>query len=566
MSAVADLPPGLILIVGALLVPLLGGVLRRAWMLALPLAGFAQLLVLGDGTPLQFDLFGLMLQPVRVDALALAFGYIFHIAAFLGIVYGLHEDDPTVATAGLIYAGSAVGAAFAGDLVTLFVYWELTALSSVFLILARRTDPALAAAIRYLMVQIGSGLLLMAGIAAHALGTGSIAFGAIGLDSPGGGLILLAIGVKCAFPLLHNWLTDAYPEAPATGAVWLSAFTTKLAVYALARGYPGTELLIWIGVAMAVFPLLFCAIENDLRRVLAYSLVNQLGFLVIGVGVGTELALNGTVAHAYAHILYKSLLFMAMGAVLLRTGTCRATELGGLARSMPWTATFCVIGAAASAAVPLFSSFVTKSLIISGTAEAGYQGAWLVLVAASAGVLLYPALKVPYFAFFARDRGLRVAEAPAGMLAGMGLAAALCVGIGIMPGPLFDILPYPVDYHAYTVDHVLTQVQLLVFAALAFFLLRWRGLYPAEVRGVNLDADWLYRQFGSGLARGAADSIAIASRTARDAVLVVYGAVLVLLVRHAGPSGIMARTWSTGDMALWAVVMLALSLLLFYGQ
>ena len=287
--------PGLILMLGALAVPLLRGHVRSLYMLWLPIAGLLYTISLEPGVSGQIEFLGYTLELVRVDSLSKIFGYIFFGAAALGVLFGLKEQDTVPQAAALIYAGGAISAVFAGDLISLFVFWELTAISSVFLIWARRTERSYRAGMRYLIIQVGSGVILLAGLIIHAADTGSIAFGYLGLSSPGTALILVAFGIKCAFPLLHNWLQDAYPEATVGGTVWLSAFTTKLAVYALARGYPGTEMLIWIGVTMTAFPIFFAVIENDLRRVLAYSLNNQLGFMVTGIGIGTEMALNGTV-------------------------------------------------------------------------------------------------------------------------------------------------------------------------------------------------------------------------------------------------------------------------------
>jgi len=565
MTMLASLPPGLLLILGALVVPLLKGPVRAGWMLLLPVAGLLHLLVLQPSVPFAVPLFGAALEPVRIDQLALVFGYIFHLAAFLNVIYGLHEDDPVQGAAGLAYAGAAIGAVFAGDLLTLFVYWELTAISSVFLILARGTDRAYRAALRYLAVQVGSGVILLAGVVVHFQQTGSLAFGKLGLDSPGGPLILLAFGIKCAFPLLHNWLQDAYPEATVTGTVWLSAFTTKLAVYALARGFPGTEMLVWIGATMTAFPIFYAVIENDLRRVLAYSLNNQLGFMVVGIGIGTELALNGTVSHAFTHILYKALLFMSMGAVLLRTGTVNGSDLGGLYKSMPWTAGFCMVGAASISAFPLFSGFISKSMIVTAAADEGHWVVWLVLLFASAGVFHHSGIKIPYFAFFGHDSGKRCREAPWNMLLAMALAAALCIGIGIWPQPLYDILPYPVDYVPYTVTHVVSQLQLLLFSALAFAVLMRTGLYPPELRSTNLDVDWLYRGPLRDLVRGLAVSVPEGYAGLRADVRTFLGHGFGVLLRQAGPLGALARTWTTGGMVLWVVVTLGAALLIVYG-
>jgi multicomponent Na+:H+ antiporter subunit D len=392
-----------------------------------------------------------------------------------------------------VYIGAAVGALFAGDLVTLFVFWEGTAVASAFLIWCRRTPQATAAGLRYLAIQVISGLLLLAGLVLRYQATKSIAFERMTLGEPGTWLIFLAFGVKCAFPLLHNWLQDAYPEATVSGTVYLSAFTTKLAVYALARGFPGTELLVPIGAAMTAFPIFYAVIENDLRRVLAYSLNNQLGFMVVGIGIGTEMSLNGTVAHAFCHILYKALLFMSMGAVLFRTGTIKGSELGGLYKSMPWTTVFCIVGAASISAFPFFSGFVSKALVIDAAAQGHFVLTWFVLLFASAGVFHHSGIKIPFFAFFAHDSGIRCKEAPPHMLLAMGAAAALCVLLGVYPWPLYGLLPYPVKFNPYTATHVITQYQLLVFSALAFAVLKRTGIYPPELKATNLDTDWAYR-------------------------------------------------------------------------
>ena len=556
--------PALVLVLGGALLPLLPETVRRWATLALPALAAALLLSMPFGEYGQMQVFGYSLVTLRLDGLSFVFALIFHIAAFLTALYAWHVRDIVQQVAALVYGGAAIGAVLAGDLVTLFVFWELTAISSVFLILARRTERAYRASMRYLVIQIGSGVLLLAGAVIQVQATGSLAFDYLGLDSPGGLLIFLAFGIKCAFPLLHNWLQDAYPEATVTGTVVLSAFTTKLAVYALARGFPGTEILIAIGAVMTAFPIFYAVIENDLRRVLAYSLNNQLGFMVVGIGVGTDLALNGTAAHAFSHILYKALLFMSMGAVLLRVGTIKGSELGGLYKSMPYTAAFCIVGAASISAFPLFSGFISKSLILTAVAAEHHWFVWLVLLFASAGVFHHSGIKIPYFAFYAHDSGNRCEEAPKNMLLAMGITAFLCIAIGVFPGPLYAILPYAVDYEPYTTTHVITQLQLLMFSALAFTVLMRTGVYPPELRSVNLDSDWIYRRFlPLTIERFRAWGVPLinaASGTASTSLR----AVVANLYRHHGPQGILARDWPTGSMAIWVAAMLGLSLLLYY--
>ncbi len=560
----ATLPPGWIMMFGALLVPLLRGPVRQAWMVTLPMLGLFQMLALPLGSEMSATFFAYELELLRFDSLARAFGLVFHTAAILSVIYAMKNDSALEGSAALVYSGSAISAVFAGDLITLFVCWELTAVSSVFLIWASGNERANRSGMRYLIVQVGSGVLLLAGALIHYAETGSLAFDHLGLVSFGTTLIFVAFGIKAAFPFLHNWLQDAYPNATVTGTVFLSAFTTKLAIYALARGFAGTEILIPIGAAMTAFPIFYAVIENDLRRVLAYSLNNQLGYMVVGVGIGTELALNGTVAHVVAHVIYKGLLFMSMGAVLYRAGTVKGSELGGLYKSMPITTVMCIVGAASISAFPLTSGFVSKSMIVSAAAEEHYTIAFLVLLFASAGVFHHSGIKIPFFAFFAHDRGFRVKEAPLNMLIAMGGAAVLCLGIGMFPSVLYGLLPYPVDYAPYTVSHVVTMLQLLLFSALAFTFLMKTGLYPPELRSTVLDSDWIYRRMLPWIN----DGLALAYTQTVDRGLALMRGVVSHVVdgvaRMHRPGGLLGDPWPTGATTLWAAIMLLTLLLLSY--
>jgi len=559
------LNPALILVCGSLLALLTPqGLVRNSFLLALPVLSLVQLWGLPYGQYAQVELFSLTLTTLRLDGLSFAFALVFHIAALLAVVYAWNLRDPVQQVAGLFYPGAALGAVLAGDLITLFICWELAAVSSVFLIWAQRTPRAYRAGLRYLVIQVGSGVLLLAGIIVHIRATGSVAFEHLGLGSPGATLMLVAFGIKAAFPLLHNWLQDAYPEATVTGTVVLSAFTTKMAIYALARGFAGTEILITIGTIMAMFPIFFAVIENDLRRVLAYSMNNQLGFMVVGIGIGTPLALDGAVAHAFADILFKALLFMSMGAVLLRAGTVNGSQLGGLYKSMPLTTVFCIVGAASISAFPLFSAFVTKSLILEAAAQEGHWIPFLFLLFASAGVFHHAGIKIPYFAFFAHDSGIRCEEAPRNMLVAMGLAAALCVGIGVFPEALYAILPYPIAFDPYTTTHVVTQLQLLAWSALAFSVLVRTGIYPPELRSVNLDFDWGYRKLMPVVATGVWGAVSRGWEAFNTAVEHLVSRLIAGLARHHGQYGVLATTWPTGSMVLWAVVLLGACLIFYY--
>lgn len=570
MTAVAEillpLNPGIWLIVGALIAVLLPQTLSRWFAVILPVFLIAFLFSLNLDNYGTISFFDYSLETFRLDALSRIFGLIFLIASALGNLYALGDDvDKLQRSAALAYAGGAIAAVFAGDLITLFIFFEVAAVASVFLIWARRTERAFAAGMRYLIFQIGAGVILLAGLLIHFSVTGSIVFDKLGLEAPGGILILIAFGIKSAFPLVHNWLQDAYPEATISGTVILSGFTTKLAIYALARSYAGTEILIWIGAVMAIFPIFYAIIENDLRRVLTYSLNNQLGFMVVGIGIGTEMALNGTVSHAFVHILYKALLLMSMGAVLLRTGTCNGTELGGLVKTMPWTAAFCIVGAASASAFPLFSGFISKSMIITAAGEQGYWIIWLILLFASAGVLYHSGIRIPYFAFFSEDKGHRVKEAPWPMLVAMGAAAFLCIIIGVFPAPLYAMLPFSVDYVPYTAYHVINQLQLLMFAALAFTVLKLIKIYPSDTRGINLDTDWVYRKGLMTLIIYSNRYLNTGYRVVCDGAVGIISEVINSAKQLGNNDGILSRTPALGSSIAWISGLLLLVLLLRFA-
>ncbi len=485
--------PGIVLILGAWSIPFLKGSLKSAAMLLLPAIALVLCLRMEAGTYGEVSFLGQDVIFGQVDKLSLIFSYVFSIVALLGMIYALHVKDDGQHVTALTYAGGALGVTFAGDFLSLYVFWELMAISSAFLVWQRHQADAVAAGFRYLLVHVFGGLLLLAGIVLHWSETGSLAFG--NMESFAGGLawslILVAFLLNAAVPPLGAWLPDAYPEATVTGAVFMTAFTTKSAVYVLIRGFAGTELLIWLGAGMAIYGVVYAVLENDARRLLAYHIISQVGYMVCGVGIGTALAVNGAAAHAFAHILYKALLFMGAGAVLQMTGLRKLSEMGGLYKTMPKTLGLYMVGAFAISAVPLFSGFVSKSMIVSAAGESHLPWIFLMLTLASAGTFLHTGLKLPYYMFFGKDSGVSGEEPPRNMLVAMGLAALACVLIGVFPSWLYQNLPNPVDYVPYTLQHVTATLGMLAFTAWGFFLLL-KQLDPEPK--VSLDTDWFYRR------------------------------------------------------------------------
>jgi len=485
------MPPAFIFMIGALLAAVLRGRARQAMLIIIPIAGFINLLNMPEGSAFVLSFLDNEIVLGRVDRLSMVFGYIFVIMAFAGAVFALKLKDTAQHVAAFLYAGSALGVVFAGDFLSLFVFWEVMALSSLYLVWARKTEASRSAGLRYALVHFAGGLLLFAGIVIHIANGGSLEFGYLGFNSLATWLILLGFAVNAAIPPLSAWLSDAYPEATITGTVFLSAYTTKTAVYVLARAFPGEPVLIWAGAFMACYGMLYAILENDMRRMIAYSIINQTGFMVTGIGIGTALAINGAVSHAFASILYTALLLMGAGSIIMMTGKSKCTELGGLYRSMPLTMWFCFAGAASISAFPLTSGFISKSMVISASGHENLTVVYFILLLASAGVALHVGLKFPWFVFFSKDSGLRPKEPPWNMLLAMGTLALLSIFIGVYPKALYAILPYPVDYVPYTADHVVSQLQILLFSALAFFILL-RFLRSSDT--ISLDTDWFYRK------------------------------------------------------------------------
>lgn len=494
------LHPALILIVGACILPWVRGPLRQPFLLLVPIAAFVAVLVMQPGTFGVFPFLDWELTFGRVDRLSLVFAYIMTLMCFIGTLYGLRVENTYEHMAAWLYVAGSLGVIFAGDFLVLFLFWELMAFSSVFLVWFRRRPESLAAGYRYLLVHTAGGLVLLAGLVLHYQDVGSLSFVQLDVVNPTLGIYLILIGfiLNAAVPPLHAWLPDAYGEATVSGAVFMCAFTTKTAVYALARGFPGMEILIPLGVAMALYGVVYAVLENDARRLLAYHIISQVGYMVAAVGIGTEMAINGACAHAFAHILYKGLLFMGVGSVLYATGQSKFTELGGLYKKMPLAFVFTLIGGLSISAFPLFSGFVSKSMIVAAGFEDHLYWTAFLLTLASAGTFLHTGLKVPYYIWFGKNNCSpetweKASDPPWFMNLAMGIAAFLCILIGVYTPYLYQMLPYPVHYEPYTAYHLAETLQILLFTALGFFLLL-KKLTPEPT--ISLDLDWFYRMGG----------------------------------------------------------------------
>jgi multicomponent Na+:H+ antiporter subunit D len=558
----SDFPPGLVLIIGAFLLPIIGQRLRPMLTLGLPLLTLYLVWSLPNGTFSTFPMLDYNLAFVQSDSLSRLFATVFSIMTFGGSLFALKQKRVLELVSVFVYAGSAIGVVFAGDLISLFIFWEIMAVASTLVVLSAGGKRSYQISMRYFLVHVFGGTLLLIGILSHIVDTGSTAFTAMEPNTFGTVLILMGFLINAAAPPLSAWLSDAYPEASFSGAVFLSAFTTKAAVYVLLRGFPGSEVLIFIGVFMIFYGIIYALLENDMRRILAYSIVNQVGFMVTGVGIGTEMALNGVAAHAFTHIIYKGLLLMSAGSVLYMTGRRKCTDLGGLFQSMPLTAICSIIGALSISSFPLTSGFISKSMISQAAADESLTLVWFMLMAASAGVFLHAGIKFPWFVFFQKDSGLRPSDPPWSMRLAMILFASICIGLGIWPEYLYAMLPYEVTYVPYTVTHVVQMLQLLLFSGFAFFI-----MLPLMKRTltITLDFDWTYRHlFLLALRRVFAIVWKVDEVMRRIFLSKLDSGLSYLAQKNVGASSLLSRDHPAGSMVIWVTVLLAIYLLLSF--
>lgn len=554
-------PPGLILLIAAGLIAVTRGGLRTAIVLGAPLVALWAVWQVPDGIAATATYLDYTIEIVEGSPVRRLFATIFSIMAFVGGLYAFRTARGFELAAAYAYGAGAVGVSFAGDLITFFLFWELMAIFSTIIVFCGGTERARAAGIRYAIVHLLGGVILKVGIEAVMVQTGSVDVRAISATDFGSWMVLIGILINAAAPPISAWLADAYPESSPTGSVFLSAFTTKTAVLALILLFPGEKVLIYVGLYMVFYGIIYALLENDARRILAYSIVNQVGFMVCAVGIGTQTAINGAAAHAFAHIIYKALLFMSAGVVVYRTGKNRCSDLGGLFRTMPLTCVCGIIGALAISSFPLTSGFTTKTLISEAAAMEGLAWVYFLLAAASAGVFLHAGIKFPWFVFFQKDSGLRPPDAPWNMGLAMVLFAAACIFLGVHPQPLYDLLPYPETADFYKPYKVLFYLQLLLFSGLAFFL-----LLPLmkRTRTIAIDTDWLYRSLIPAAWNWSAKTIGeIRDRATKD---LGHGARTVgkWLATNWARGGGFTRSWPIGFTALWIAVLLSLYVLVYY--
>jgi len=555
--------PGFLLIGVGMVLAVVNSCWRRILVLSAPIVAMLQLWAYGADYSWILTGGAFPLELIHITATGRLFASAFILALWLGGMFALPTASRVELSSVFVYAGSAISITLCGDLITLFLFWELMAMASTVVIWSAATPESWRAGFRYLLVHIAGGVLLLAGVSGLAAAGHDLTLGLLPHAGLARWFVLAGFLINAGAPPFSYWIADAYPNASPTGMVFLASFTTKTAVYVLIAYFAGEALLIPVGLYMAIYGVIYALRETNVRRILAYSIVNQVGFMVAAVGIGSATAINGATAHAFAHIMYKTVLLMGAGSVMLSVGKDQLSDLGNLARRMPWTTGCVVIGAAASMGVPLTSSFITKSLIIQAAAEHHLVWAWLILSACSAAVVFNAGVRFPWLTFFQPQQSSAVEKGRdphwLGKIA-LFLGASVCIVVGVLPQQFYAFLPFAGSYHPYTLGHIVEQLQLLLPAALLFFVSL--PLFTSLPR-VQLDWDWVLRKLLLGVWQNIVLRLFALGLRSRAILVTSMLRGFKFLFRHHGPHGILSRSWPTGSIALWVAIILASYVVLY---
>lgn len=455
------LHPGLIMIAMGLLVMALPERLRRPAYIAAPLLALACSLQLNESSEMVYRISSkLSIDMISFDRLSLIFMTAFCIVSLIAAIYSAGSNNRFEMGFALMYAGSNMGVVLSGDVLSLIIFWELSAIASCYVVYARRTRKSTRAAFRYILVHGFGGNMLLVGIISYIAKYGMDITNITGAQDFTFWMIFIGVAVNAAVPPLNSWMPDAYPESTIGGTIYLASFTTKSAIYVMIRFFAGTEWLVYVGAFMAIYGILMALLENDLRRLFCYHIISQLGYIVASLAMGPGYGIDGAAAHTFNNIMYKGTLLMCAGAVLYATGRRKISELGGLGRQMPLTAVCFLIASFAISGMPFLNGFASKALVMHAVSEGGYELVSFLLTTASVGTWMSIALKINYFVFFGKPVSGKpfpaeeLKSVPVNMKIGMVLGAAACTVTGVMPKLVYNLTPSMTDGHPFTVEHI----------------------------------------------------------------------------------------------------------------
>lgn len=487
--------PGLLMILIGALILVLPDRFKKPCSIVAATSGILGLFTLNSSSHLVYQITSdIKLQMIHIDRLSMIFVIIFSIIMVINSIYSFDIQDKWEKGVSVIYGGSIIAATLAGDIITMIVFWEVAAFSAAYLIYARHTRRSSRSALRYLLMHAFGGNMLLVGFLLHAAQTNSLGipkFTVLG-GSAAFWFVLIGVGVNALVPPFSSWISDSYPEATIAGTVYMCGYTTKLGIYAMIRIFAGTEALVYVGVFMALYGVLMALLENDLRRLFSYHIMSQLGYMVAALAIGGAWGIDGASSHAFNHILYKGVLMMCSGAVIMATGKRKITELGGLRKKMPITAWTFLIASLSIAGMPFLNGFASKSIIMHAVSLSGHETAALLLTVTSIGTWLSVVLKVNWFVFFGKARSeFEVKPIPVSMKIGMILGASGCIILGVYPSLLYRIMPYKISVNPFNISHIAEYIILFAGATLVFWIFRVKMLPHDEL---SLDFDWFFRK------------------------------------------------------------------------
>lgn len=491
------LHPGLIMIAMGLLVMALPERLRRPAYIAAPILALACSLQLNETSEMVYRISSkLSIDMISFDRLSLIFMTAFCIVSLIAAIYSAGSNNRFEMGFALMYAGSNMGVVLSGDVLSLIIFWELSAIASCYVVYARRTRKSTRAAFRYILVHGFGGNMLLVGIISYIAKYGMDITNITGAQDFTFWMIFIGVAVNAAVPPLNSWMPDSYPESTIGGTIYLASFTTKSAIYVMIRFFAGTEWLVYVGAFMAIYGILMALLENDLRRLFCYHIISQLGYIVASLAMGPGYGIDGAAAHTFNNIMYKGTLLMCAGAVLYATGRRKISELGGLGRQMPLTAVCFLIASFAISGMPFLNGFASKALVMHAVSEGGYELVSFLLTTASVGTWMSIALKINYFVFFGKPVSGKpfpaeeLKSVPVNMKIGMVLGAAACTVTGVMPKLVYNLTPSMTDGHPFTVEHIVEYLVLFAGGTVIFFLFISKMKVHDQL---SLDFDWFYR-------------------------------------------------------------------------
>ncbi|MBQ3291410.1 MAG: hypothetical protein IJH43_03410 [Mogibacterium sp.] len=491
------LHPGLIMIGFGIIVMLLPRPFRKPLGLIAPIAATYALFQMTEESSLTYDIASYIhMEFIHFDGLSFAFMLAFCIIAILNGFYGEGIQHRYECGMSLVYAGSVMGVVLAGDCISLIVFWEVSAFASMYVIYAKHDRQSARASFRYILMHAFGGNMLLAGLIIYMFHYGNQIENIVNCyGEPCFWLIAIGVAVNAAIPPVHAWLPDAYPESTATGTVYLSSFTTKAAIYLMIRMFAGLESLVWIGAIVSIYAACMAIMENDIRRLLAYHIISQLGMMIAAIGVGGAIGADAATAHAITNIMFKGVLMMGAGAVIYATGKSKITELGGMAKKMPVTAICFLISSLAIAGLPGLSGFVSKALIMDGLHEGGFVIPGLLVTAGGVGTLLSITLKINWFVFFGPcddpEESKVVRKIPFTMELAMILGTIITMLIGFFPAKFYALMPNATIVDPYNMGHVLEYIAIFAGGSIPFFLYL-KKMKPHDE--ITIDFDWFYRK------------------------------------------------------------------------